>query len=165
MLSKKETACFTGHRELREPYQALFLKTQKEVEILIQNGYRFFGTGGARGFDSLAAEVIIHLKERYPHIHLILVLPFPRPYLREKGWSREDIARHEKHICDASKVVYVQKAYSIGCYYQRNRHLIDASSVCIAYQYKATGGTAYTTRYAHQRGLQIIAIEKEGAVF
>lgn len=36
--------------------------------------------------------------------------------------------------------------------------MVDFSSVCIAYQYKATGGTAYTTRYAQNRGLRIILI-------
>lgn len=163
MLCREKTACFTGHRELKDPFQALFLRTQKEVEALIQSGYRYFGAGGARGFDSLAAEVIIRLREKYPHIHLILVLPFPQPYFHEKGWTKKDIELYEKHRQAASKVVYLQKAYSIGCYYERDRHLVDCSSVCIAYQYKATGGTAYTTRYAHEKGLRMIEIMKEGA--
>ena len=80
MLCREKTACFTGHRQLRDPIPTLFSKTEQEAETLIRNGYRFFGAGGARGFDSLAAEVMIKLKEKYPHIHLILVLPFPRPY-------------------------------------------------------------------------------------
>ena len=65
---------------------------------------------------------------------------------------------HERQIRYASKAVYLQQAYSSGCYYKRDRRLVDFSSVCIAYQYKATGGTAYTTRYAQNRGLRIILI-------
>lgn len=158
MIHKEKTACFTGHRELRESFQAIFLKTQREAEILVQNGFRFFGTGGARGFDSLAAEVILSLKEKYHHIHLILVLPFPAPYLHEKGWTQEEICLYEKHKTCASKVVYLQETYGRGCYYRRNRHLVNFSSVCIAYQYKNTGGTAYTTKYACRKGLKIIKI-------
>lgn len=158
MLCREKTACFTGHRQLRDPIPTLFSKTEQEAETLIRNGYRFFGAGGARGFDSLAAEVMIKLKEKYPHIHLILVLPFPRPYTHEKGWNEREIILYERQIQYASKVVYLQQTYSNGCYYKRDRRLVDFSSVCIAYQYKATGGTAYTTRYAQNRGLRIILI-------
>ena len=158
MLCKEKTACFTGHRELREPYEVIYSKTQKVVEKLIQQGYRYFGAGGARGFDSLAAEVVLALKAKYPHIHLILVLPFYKQYEHEKNWKITEIAQHEKHKKMAAKVVYTQEVYSSGCYYKRNRHLVDFSSVCIAYQYKTTGGTAYTTKYAHDKGVKIIEI-------
>ena len=76
---QRENACFTGHRQLRDPIPTLFSKTEQEAETLIRNGYRFFGAGGARGFNSLAAEVMIKLKEKYPHIHLILVLAVSPP--------------------------------------------------------------------------------------
>lgn len=158
MLCKEKTACFTGHRELREPFEFIYNRTLKIVETLIQKGYRYFGAGGARGFDALAAEVVIALKKKYPHIHLILVLPFHKQYEHEKNWSHNEITQHEKHKKMASKVVYTQEVYSSGCYYKRNRHLVDFSSICIAYQYKSTGGTAYTTKYARDIGVKIIEI-------
>lgn len=158
MLCKEKTACFTGHRELKEPYEVIYSKTQKVVEKLIQQGYRYFGAGGARGFDSLAADVVLNLKTKYPRIHLILVLPFHKQYEHEKNWKTTEIAQHEKHKKMASKVVYTQESYSSGCYYKRNRHLVAFSSVCIAYQYKSTGGTAYTTKYARDKDVKIIEI-------
>ena len=158
MLCKEKTACFTGHRELREPYEFVYNRTLKIVENLIQKGYKYFGAGGARGFDALAAEVVIALKAKYPHIHLILVLPFYKQYEHEKNWTVDEIAQHEKHKKMASKVVYTQETYSSGCYYKRNRHLVDFSSICIAYQYKSSGGTAYTTKYATEKGVKIIEI-------
>ena len=158
MLCKEKTACFTGHRELREPYEVIYSKTQKVVEKLIHQGYKFFGAGGARGFDALAADVILDLKAKYPHIHLILVLPFHKQYEHEKNWTVAEITQHEKHKKMASKVVYTQEVYSSGCYYKRNRHLVDFSSICIAYQYKSTGGTAYTTKYATEKSVKIIEI-------
>lgn len=155
MVCKGKTACFTGHRELREPFEVVYAKTVEVVERLIHQGYRYFGAGGARGFDALAAEVVLELKAKYPHIHLILVLPFYKQYEHEKNWSHNEITQHEKHKKLASKVVYTQEVYSSGCYYKRNRHLVDFSSICIAYQYKSSGGTAYTTKYATEKGVYV----------
>ena len=45
-----------------------------------------------------------------------------------------------------------------SCYYQRDRYLVDFSSVCLCYQYKNTGGTAYTVSYAREKGRKIIPI-------
>ena len=60
-----------------------------EVELvkLIENGYCYFGAGGALGFDTVAAQTVLHLKEKYPHIKLILVLPCVD---QAKSWSYED---------------------------------------------------------------------------
>lgn len=73
---KERTCCFTGHREIPSgAYQHIFNKTEEMVESLIKKGYLFFGAGGALGFDTIAAFTVLKLKERYPDICLILVLP------------------------------------------------------------------------------------------
>lgn len=43
---------------------------------------------------------------------------------------------------------------------KRNRHLVDNSSVCVAYLTQSGGGTAYTVEYANKHGLKIINIAK-----
>lgn len=49
---KSKTCCFTGHRRLPEKEQTIVkCKLEDSVESLIQNGYRYFGAGGAIGFD------------------------------------------------------------------------------------------------------------------
>ena len=156
MLCRKETVCFTGHRELKTDKNCLFMQVYTTVETLIEEGYRNFCTGGARGFDALAAEVVLQLQEKYPYIHLILILPFYNQYIHEKGWSDAEVAQYHHLKCKASRIVYVQQSYHSGCYYQRDRMLVNLSSVCICYQYKNTGGTAYTTRYARKRGLSVL---------
>lgn len=153
---KEKTCCFTGHREIRDNYESLSANLFQIVEDLILNGYRYFGAGGARGFDNLAGSVVLALKKKYPHIHLILVLPFVNQYEHEAGWSTEEIKLYQYLKKHASKVVHLQEHYSNGCYYRRNRHLVDNSSLCIAYQYKNTGGTAYTTRYAESKNIPVI---------
>lgn len=42
--------------------------------------------------------------------------------------------------------------------FKRNRHLVDNSSICIAYLTEETGGTAYTVKYANQKGVRVINI-------
>lgn len=52
---KSKTCCFTGHRRLPEKEQTIVkCKLEDSVESLIQNGYRYFGAGGAIGFDCCA---------------------------------------------------------------------------------------------------------------
>ena len=50
----------------------------------------------------------------------------------------------------------VSRQYTRGCMHERNRHLVDNSSVCVCYLNRESGGTAYTVRYARERGLEII---------
>ena len=89
MALPDKMACFTGHRELREDPELLFHKVLEKTEQLIRQGYVYFAAGGARGFDAIAAQAVLKLEEKYPHIRLILVLPFPDPMCgREDGPRR-----------------------------------------------------------------------------
>ena len=73
---KSRTACFTGHRELpADDLPEISKRLEDTLVKLIEQGYRYFGAGGALGFDTLAAQVVLRLRERYPQIRLILVLP------------------------------------------------------------------------------------------
>ena len=155
---RAKTACFTGHRELKEPISEIERRLMGTVESLVQRGCRYFGAGGARGFDALAAETVLKLKAAYPHIHLILVLPFDEQYQWEKGWTTAEIAQYHRLKKRASKVVVLSDRYAPGIYYRRNRHLIDHSSVCVAYMAKTNSGTGYTVNYARERGLEVINI-------
>ena len=86
---KEKTCCFTGHREIPSGQRRrIFAKTEEAIEGLIKKGYLYFGAGGALGFDTIAAFAVLKLKERYPDIRLILVLPC---FSQTRGWSQEDI--------------------------------------------------------------------------
>ncbi len=156
MDKKGQTVCFTGHRQISEATEAVEARVTEIAEGLIQQGYLCFCAGGARGFDALAARAILRLQKKYPLVHLMLVLPFWNQYQHETGWTEEDIAEYHYLKAAASEVIHLQQSYSRGCYYKRNRYLVKASSVCVAYQRSSSGGTAYTVRYATEKGLQII---------
>lgn len=65
------------------------------------------------------------------------------------------------HKRQADKVVYTSKEYTRGCMHKRNRHLVDNSSICIAYLTEQSGGTAYTVDYARKNGLIVINIAEK----
>ena len=99
--------------------------------------------------------MVLRLRERYPQIRLILVLPCRN---QTRGWPQDSIDIYEDIKRHADKVIYSAENYFRGCMQKRNRHLVDSSSVCICYLTTPTGGTAYTVNYARRMGLQVINI-------
>lgn len=158
MNKRGQTVCFTGHRNLRTSDTAWKGNLEKTLLELIGRGYKDFMAGGARGFDMAASEMVLELREQHPHINLILVLPFVNQYTHEKGWAIQEIERYHALKERAQEVIHLQENYSTGCYYRRNRYMVYSSSVCICYQYRSSGGTAYTTQYAAEKGLEIINV-------
>jgi uncharacterized phage-like protein YoqJ len=153
---KEKTVCFTGHRTIPMLKKWKIEKKLKEtLEALIENGYCYFGAGGALGFDTIAAQTVLGLKKKHPEIKLILVLPCKN---QTRGWEEKDVSVYESIIEQADKVVYTQEHYDRGCMFKRNRHLVDNSSVCVAYLTEEKGGTAYTVNYANQKGVKVINI-------
>ena len=159
---KEQTVCFTGHRKIPlEEYKIISQRLEKEIIVSINNGYRFFGAGGALGFDTLAARTVLKLKRVYPNIRLILLLPCKNQTL---GWRYEDVQEYERIKSLADKVVYVSNNYYKGCMQKRNRYLVNNSSLCICYLYDSTGGTFYTTEYAKKKGLIVINVAEKASI-
>ena len=148
------TACFTGHRQIPSKDYTLIQTRLKEALLSsLQEGYRFFGTGGALGFDTMAAQAVLELRNTNPEIRLILVLPCVS---QAKYWDKGDVIEYERIKRSADKIVYTSKEYTRDCMLKRNRHLVDNSSLCICYLTKNSGGTAYTVDYARRKGLAIV---------
>ena len=151
---KNRTVCFTGHRKIPQEHFGVLAQQLKAILVqLIDEGYVYFGAGGALGFDTLAAQTVLKLKTEYPEVKLILVLPC---LSQTRGWSARDIEIYEDIKSNADKVVYTSQEYTRGCMHKRNRHLVDNSSVCVCYLTESTGGTAYTIDYAKKNSLTVI---------
>ena len=103
-MVREQTCCFTGHRELPVwGRKQLAAKLEDTITGLIDRGIIFYGAGGARGFDTLAAQTVLKLKPSYPNIKLILVLPC---LTQTRCWRPEDIAEYEHIKAQADRVVY-----------------------------------------------------------
>ncbi len=153
---KSVTACFTGHRKIPPNESSVVSENLRKTLVqCIENGYCYFGAGGALGFDTLAAKTVLELKKEYPHIKLILVLPCQN---QTRGWKPTDIKEYESIKLSADKVVYTSEQYFRGCMQKRNRHLVDHSSLCICYLTEPSGGTAYTVEYAKRCQLNVINV-------
>lgn len=155
-ILKEKTCCFTGHRVIpARVLPALAGELEQTLRRLIGEGVRYFGAGGALEFDTLAAETVLRLKGEYPDVRLILVLPCRD---QTRGWKETDVRRYRDIASRADKVVYTAEHYSPGCMHRRNRHLVENSSVCVAWCTRETGGSAYTAAYARQRGLRLVML-------
>ncbi len=138
---RDKTCCFTGHRKIPDnQHETIFNATENIVEEHIKNGYKFFLTGGALGFDTISALVVLKLKQQYHDIKLILILPCPE---QTKGWSDDNIKIYETIKHQADKTIYTSSEYTRGCMHKRNRHLVDNSSVCISYLTENKGGKLF----------------------
>lgn len=153
---KSKTVCFTGHRNIPpEQLDVVARRLRNTLLELIENGYRYFGAGGALGFDTLAAQTVLELKAQHEDVKLILVLPC---LSQTRGWSARDVEIYDDIKSKADKVVYTSQEYTKGCMHKRNRHLVDNSSVCVCYLTESTGGTAYTVGYARKNNVSVINV-------
>ncbi len=155
-MSRLHTCCFTGHRDIPpEILPALATKLETTVHDLIADGIRYFYAGGALGFDTLAAETVLRLRDQAPQIRLILALPCRE---QTRGWPAMSVSRYEHILRRANEVIYTSEHYTRGCMQRRNRFMVDHSAVCVAYCTRATGGSAYTLQYARKARLRIILL-------
>ena len=157
-----ETVSFTGHRPEKLPWgtdenspAAILYKfrLREALEYMIGCGYTTFLSGAARGFDTMAAEIVLSLREVYPWIKLIIVLPCAD---QAKKWNDNDRARWENIIINSDHVETLQQSFTRSCMFKRNRYLVDHSSVVLAcFNGDQHSGTAMTVNYAHQKNVKV----------
>lgn len=150
---KNKICCFSGHRKMSEEKSKVYEKLNKQINILINEGYDTFICGGALGFDTLCALAVLKAKDNNECIKLVLALPCEN---QTKNWRQNDIDIYNSIIEKSDKVIYTSSQYYNGCMHRRNRFMVDNSSCCICYLNNSYGGTAYTVKYADCQGLRII---------
>lgn len=123
------------------------------VEALYAEGYRTFCAGGALGFDRMAADTVVALKQRYPDLRLLLMVPCRDQASR---WGAADREIYERQLRDADEVRVLSEHYYDGCMRERNRRMIDLADCCVAYVTSAYSGSAQTMRMAEARGVPIL---------
>lgn len=152
---KEQICCLTGHRLLpQDRLEEITEALKQTVEKLIVGGVRCFRVGGAVGFDTLAAQVLFELRERYPEIQVVLYYPFDG---FTDGWSAEQVEVYQCLLPRYDDVICVcrrskRPAYA---YLKRDRCMVEGAEYVIAYCMKKTGGTAYTVRYAEKCGCEV----------
>jgi len=158
MTTTLNAVAFTGHRTIRTEHLPSIKNILSALIIRCYDlGFRTFYSGMAIGFDLLAAETILELKESYPSMKLIAVIPFKG---QEQYFSEEDKVRYHQAIRSADECICLCEHYYREGYRDRNLFLVNNCNNMVAYYDGSTfkSGTAQTLRMAKQAGKPILNI-------
>lgn len=182
-LDINKTVCFTGRRPKYlfgynddKSYLRLMSYMYNIVKNAYNKGYRNFITGGARGFDQLMFRVVNKLKKDNPDTDIKNILYLPCKEQSSK-WGKEGLFgsdNYDKMLKAADDIYYVSDTYTNTCLMDRNRAMIDNSSLVIALyddenwyneeRLRNTSGTLNALNYAlnkHRNIYQISFNEKD----
>ena len=163
-----KTCAFAGHRPEKMPWGKdenspagieFKFRLREALEYLIGRGYTDFLSGGSRGFDLTAAEIVLSLRETYPWIRLTMVCPWNG---QADKWEAVDRERWQQVLEASDKVVFICDRFEKGANFRRNSFLVDNTSLLLAcYNGDPHSGTGQTIRYAHRRGIPVRILTPE----
>ena len=164
-----KTCAFIGHRPDKMPWGnnengpegVLFkFRLREAIEHLIGRGFTDFMSGGALGFDQIAAEIVLRLcDDKYPWLRLIMVCPWNG---QADKWTSEQKRRWQGILEASDKVIYIGDHFEKNVFFRRNRYLVDnADRILAAYNGDPNSGTAMTIRYAHKKGIKVSILVPE----
>ena len=162
-----KVCAFTGHRPQKMPWgydeadmRCLEFKfrLREALEYLIGQGYADFLSGAALGFDLIAAEIVLSLREKYPWVRLVMVIPFDGQADR---WSEDQRQRRQAIIEASDRVVRISHDYDRGGFFRRNHYMVNAADLVLAAYDGASGGTAATVDYARRQGVKVLRLSPE----
>ena len=155
ILKKAQSVAFTGHRSIdKDRAREVRDLVRTKVRLLYMLGFRYFVSGMALGFDMLAAEEVIKLKEELKGVKLVAVVPYRGQSERWAPYQRE---RYQRILNEVDEEIVLSEGYYNGCLLKRNDYMLaHASGIIAYYDGKPKGGTFYTCRKARLKGLDII---------
>ncbi len=144
---RSRTCCLIGQEDL-PPWEEQKVRTRMRHRLmpLIWDGMEFFGVGGGRGYEMLAAEYLLKVRDEFKRqIRIISVLPYPE---YRAGWPEADFRRQEEILRRSDKIVYACPERTGDAWRIRDRKLVEESSCCICYCRRPDGRVADTLRAA-----------------
>ena len=148
---------FTGHRIIAAKEKAVVKENIKNAIIYLmhEKGVTNFISGGALGFDTMAAQTVLKLKETYKELKLIMYLPCND---QDKRWTPKDRSIYRYILKYADECVLVSNSgYTDGCMKERNLAMARDSSFCIAYyKGRVNSGTGQSVRFAKENDCMVI---------
>lgn len=162
-----KSCCFTGHRASKLPWgyderdiRCIAFKEKLDAVIgaVYESGVTHFITGMANGCDMYCAEAVLKLKELYHDITLEAAVPYDG---QEEKWSDDLKSRYRNILMSCDAVNIISDTYTPYCMMQRNKYMVDRSSILIACYDGKAGGTWNTIKYAMDCDREIIQIPIE----
>ena len=88
--------------------------------------------------------------------YLECAVPFPG---QADFWEEADQRRRYKILVSADKAVVISERYRRGCFFARNRYMIDKADLVVCAFNGQSGGTADTVKYALKHDKVVIQID------
>ncbi|MDE6586231.1 MAG: DUF1273 domain-containing protein [Clostridia bacterium] len=148
-----ESCAFTGHRVIGDDLDFVALHT--EIENLILKGVKAFYCGMAVGFDLVAAECVLSLKDKYG-VKLFACIPCEG---QQKYYSELNQLRYKRILNQCDEQFVLAPSYYNGCMQERDKFMVEKADMVLAYLNKQHGGTYFTVNYAKKLNKQIIYIK------
>lgn len=164
-IDPEHTCCFTGHRPEKLP-QGEMLENLRErtglfIRILAEQGTDTFITGMARGFDLLAAKLVLE-DPTLDGVRLICALPYRDHISEMKTLPEKEL--YQRALGAAAARVYFFESYTKQCYLVRNRFMTNYSSHVLGYlkdDESLHSGTFQTVNMAKKLGSDMILIREK----
>ena len=162
-INKNSTVCLTGHRPKSLPWgynennlSCINFKNKIRIvfEKLINDGFTTFLTGMAEGFDMIGTEILLELKKKH-NLQIIAIVPCLE---QEKKWKPNQQIRYRQILQQCDDKIILSSHYTKTCMNERNRFLVEHSSICVACWNGKPSGTGNTVRFARTNGNDLIII-------
>ncbi|MBQ8203980.1 MAG: DUF1273 family protein [Clostridia bacterium] len=166
MESQFKSCCFTGYRPSKFPFplskaNGEYIEMENSLTTtlisLFEDGCDTFLSGGAMGFDIIAAEAVLELRAASKRpVKLICVLPFKeQASAYTDGWK----ARYDAVLSAADQIIYTSENYYKGCYGKRNKYMVDNSDYVLTWFDGTAGGTRNTVTYALKCNKRVVNLK------
>ena len=172
-----KTVCFTGVRPNKlcgynkEAYADFVASLTDSLEDFYSKGVRTYISGGAQGFDQLAAWAVENLQNRHSDVKNVIYVPFKG---QERLWKENGIfgqAQYRGILRRADEVKYLADELTdtkeiASAMHVRNHAMVDKADAVIAlFPYKeigdTKGGTVATMKYALSKDKSIYRVDYE----
>ena len=168
ITQQEKTCCFTGYRAAKLPWgynetdpDCVTLKAviADAVEAAYEAGFRHFICGMATGIDTYFGEAVAALRDERPEITLEAAAPF-RGHAESLPRSQQERCARLLAACDTVTVLSEERTRR--CMMERNRYMVDRSSLVIAVYDGKRGGTYNTVRYAEKQKRTTVVLPVSG---
>lgn len=138
------TVTFCGHSKI-EYYTTVSNLLYIHIENLIKNGADIFLIGSYGEFDFLAAKTVKSLKDKYPHIKSINIIPYKNK-------------KTNYFLFDCVEYPMLDNIHPKYAIIKSNEYMVDKADVVISYIRRDTGGAFKTFAYAKKKRKDVILV-------
>lgn len=163
-----KAVAFTGYRQSKlkkeaqnHPtfYEELLSETLYACyNLYFAQQYTEFYTGMCDGYDLIAAQAVLQLKELHPEIKLHAVLPYDG--FGDTFKDKKEQEKYNEILSKADSITTISTEKNADSYLARNRYMVEHSDTLVCYhnpnRTDPRSGTLYTINYAKKAARKII---------